>query len=165
MANAVVTKIAGKNFTLAQFARRIGEAMGTSSDLSQSEAFHRAYKALGDDEDAKQVKADMVRTYVIEYAVGRADVDAKTVASNYDKPRAKRAKAIEKLINAGLFSFRYHVSRTGKKGKGKAREQAAPVKLSRDVKAAAMEFVAEFEGDDLNAQVKSAIAALRALVA
>ena len=154
-----------KTISFDLFALRVGKQ--AYETRAAADPLHEAYKAA---EPADQ--ADLRQRWMLNHVAGQ--VMAKLAAQNKPVDGDAAIKAAERILSKGKgkgaakeaikaidrasSDFRYHIVRPDAKPASNARTRV-PVA----VRAAAMTFLAEFDGDTLNKQIDAAIAALKAM--
>lgn len=154
-----------KKVTFDEFALRVGKQSGETR--AAADPLHKAYKGA----DPAQQK-DLRARWMLNHMAGQvlAQMKAQGKVIDGDKAiqvaerilsRGKGKGATEdaiKSIDRASSDFRYHIVRPDAKLASNAR-----VRVPAAVRAAAMTFLGEFEGETLNKQIEAAIAALRAM--
>ena len=123
--------------------------------LDASKPLHTAY-AKG---DAWQ-RNTMRKECMVAYIMGKLAVSDKVAGRILSDTKTERSVEEQKQYKCANEQFTYHVSRTNNKVKSQAKSYRIDPKM-RDM---AMSFLAEFEGENLNAQIKAAKALLSAMV-
>ena len=140
-----------------EFAFLVGKQAGMTREAAKplADAYGKA--------DAEQ-QADLRQRWMLHHITGQLNGAkqsdaAKKAASIIAKGKGGGASRESiKMIDKAYSDFRYNII----KQSGKKPEQAR-TKVPAAVKAAALVFLAEFEGDTLAQQIDAAIAALRAM--
>jgi hypothetical protein len=107
-----------------------------------------------------EVQAEMRRDYQVGYIAGRGKVsmaESERILSN-GKGANCESEAHIKLIDQATASFNYWFKSTPKQAKPQTH-----ARISKPLREAATNFLAEFEGETLQEQVNAAIAVLRAI--
>jgi hypothetical protein len=148
-----------------EFALRVGKQ--SSETRLASEPLHAAYKGATAEQQA-DLRVRWMTNHVAGQIIGSATKEEK-------KPNAAAAmNAAQKIITRGkgkgsskdgrmmidraYSDFRYHIVRPSG-----AKPEQARTKVPAAIRAAAIAFIAEFEGKNRNAQIDAAIATLRAM--
>ena len=123
--------------------------------LDASKPLHTAY-AKG---DAWQ-RNTMRKECMVAYIMGKLAVSDKVAGRILSDTKTERSVEEQKQYKCANEQFTYHVSRTN----NKVISQAKSYRIDPKMRDMAMSFLAEFEGENLNAQIKAAKALLSAMV-
>ena len=147
------------------FALRVGKQSGETR--AAADPLHKAYKGA-DPEQQRDLRARWMRNHVAGQVMAQmkaqgkpVDGDKATQVAERILSRGKGKGATKEAVGAidrAYSDFRYHIVRPNAKPASNAR-----VRVPAAVRAAAMTFLGEFEGDTLDKQIDAAIAALRAM--
>ena len=140
--------------TLSQFAFNLGKADRLTTEASLP--FHMAYNKATPEQRA-QLKHD----WQVGYIMGKVNVDEQTAERILSRGKgAGVSKAHIKAVDISYSSFRHHVVRTTKsKSEGESTHQ----RISRAERTLAMDFLGNFNGENLAEQIKAAVALLNAM--
>ena len=136
--------------SIKQFATNVGNH--TTAIRNAADAFHKAYTGAT---PTQQVA--LRKDWMLGHLEGQGVKDAERTFS-LGKGNGAKPEAI-KAIDRASSDFRYYVVRPVKT---KA-TQTTSKRISKELRASAMDFLANFEGDSLEAQLKQALEVLRAL--
>lgn len=116
--------------------------------------YHKAYAPA-----TPEQQSDLRREWMIGYIAGTLTVSEEAAERILSAGKGGKArKAHVQAIDRASSDFRYHVIRPdGKKPETKR------TRISAEHRAAAMDFLSTFEGDTLEAQIKAAMAVLKAM--
>lgn len=137
--------------------RNASKSIGTNDAKSEGMAadIRKAYQSAKTDEAQREIRID----FYIGYIAGRdrtSIADAEAIVTAGKGKDAINAPAIVRAVAA----WNYHVLNGGAKPEPK---QSKRNRVSSEARTMAMDFLANFEGDTLDAQIKAAIALLNAL--
>ena len=136
--------------SIKQFATNVGNH--TTAIREAADAFHEAYT------DATPTQQGALRKdWMLGHLEGQGVKDAERTFS-LGKGKGAEPEAV-KAIDRASSDFRYYVVRPVKAKP----VQAANKRISKELRASAMDFLANFEGESLEAQLKQALEVLRAL--
>ena len=136
--------------SIKQFATNVGNH--TTAIREAADAFHAAYT------DATPTQQGALRKdWMLGHLEGQGVKDAERTFS-LGKGKGAEPEAV-KAIDRASSDFRYYVVRPVKAKP----VQAANKRISKELRASAMDFLANFEGESLEAQLKQALEVLRAL--
>jgi hypothetical protein len=136
--------------SIKQFATNVGNH--TTAIREAADAFHAAYT------DATPTQQGALRKdWMLGHLEGQGVKDAERTFS-LGKGKGAKPEAV-KAIDRASSDFRYYVVRPVKAKP----VQAANKRISKELRASAMDFLANFEGESLEAQLKQALEVLRAL--
>lgn len=143
-----------------QFALRAGKQAYETREAA--EPLHKAYKGA-DPEQQSDLRARWMLNHMTGQVMARTKCDEPTARKAAERilSKGKGKGATKEAINGidrAYSDFRYHIVRPNAKPASSAR-----VRVPAAVRAAAMTFLGEFEGDTLDKQIDAAIAALRAM--
>jgi len=148
-----------------EFALRVGKQ--SSETRLASEPLHAAYKGATAEQQvdlrvrwmthhvAGQIIGSATKKEKKPNAAAAMNAAQKIIARGKGKGSSKDGRM---MIDRAYSDFRYHIVRPSG-----AKPEQARTKVPAAVKAAALVFLAEFEGDTLAQQIDLAIAALRAM--
>ena len=137
--------------------RNASKSIGTNDAKSATlaEDIRKAYQSAKTDEAQREIRAD----FYVGYIAGRDRTsisDAEAIVTAGKGKDAINAPAIVRAVAA----WNYHIVNGGTKP---APKQVKRNRVSSEARALAMDFLANFEGDTLDAQIKAAVALLNAL--
>jgi hypothetical protein len=138
------------SLSIKQFATNVGNH--TTAIRDAADAFHEAYTGA-----TPTQQGALRKDWMLGHLEGQGVQDAERTFS-LGKGKGAKPEAI-KAIDRASSDFRYYVVRPVKAKP----VQAASKRISKELRASAMDFLANFEGDSLEAQLKQALEVLRAL--
>jgi hypothetical protein len=138
------------SLSIKQFATNVGNQ--TTAIRDAANAFHEAYTGA-----TPTQQGALRKDWMLGHLEGQGVQDAERTFS-LGKGKGAKPEAI-KAIDRASSDFRYYVVRPVKAKP----VQAASKRISKELRASAMDFLANFEGDSLEAQLKQALEVLRAL--
>jgi hypothetical protein len=140
--------------TINQFAYQLGNATRKTRDASTP--FHTAYL-----EATPEQRADLRQRWMLGHIEGAMLVEASEAERILSTPRTTRTSDEQKAYLKANSDFSYHVIRPElDEDKPTPKTNA---RISKPLRDAATNFLAEFEGETLQAQINAAIAVLRAM--
>ena len=138
------------SLSIKQFATNVGNH--TTAIRDAANAFHEAYTGA-----TPTQQGALRKDWMLGHLEGQGVQDAERTFS-LGKGKGAKPEAI-KAIDRASSDFRYYVVRPVKAKP----VQAASKRISKELRASAMDFLANFEGESLEAQLKQALEVLRAL--
>ena len=138
------------SLSIKQFALNVGNQ--TTAIRDAADAFHKAYVGA-----TPTQQGALRKDWMLGHLEGQGFTDAERTFS-LGKGKGAKPEAI-KAIDRASSDFRYYVVRPVKAKP----VQAASKRISKELRASAMDFLANFEGESLEAQLKQALEVLRAL--
>lgn len=149
-----------KKVTFDEFALRAGKQ--AYETRAAADPLHKAYKGA-EPEQQSDLRARWMLNHMTGQVMARTKCDEPTARKAAERilSRGKGKGATEdaiKSIDRASSDFRYHIVRPDAKPESNER-----TRVPAAVRAAAMTFLGEFEGDTLDKQIDAAIAALRAM--
>jgi hypothetical protein len=138
------------SLSIKQFATNVGNH--TTAIRDAANAFHEAYTGA-----TPTQQGALRKDWMLGHLEGQGVQDAERTFS-LGKGKGAKPEAI-KAIDRASSDFRYYVVRPVKAKP----VQAASKRISKELRASAMDFLANFEGESLEAQIKQALEVLRAL--
>jgi hypothetical protein len=138
------------SLSIKQFATNVGNH--TTAIRDAADAFHEAYTGA-----TPTQQGALRKDWMLGHLEGQGVQDAERTFS-LGKGKGAKPEAI-KAIDRASSDFRYYVVRPVKAKP----VQAASKRISKELRASAMDFLANFEGESLEAQIKQALEVLRAL--
>jgi hypothetical protein len=138
------------SLSIKQFATNVGNH--TTAIRDAADAFHEAYTGA-----TPTQQGALRKDWMLGHLEGQGVQDAERTFS-LGKGKGAKPEAI-KAIDRASSDFRYYVVRPVKAKP----VQAASKRISKELRASTMDFLANFEGESLEAQIKQALEVLRAL--
>jgi hypothetical protein len=138
------------SLSIKQFATNVGNH--TTAIRDAANAFHEAYTGA-----TPTQQGALRKDWMLGHLEGQGVQDAERTFS-LGKGKGAKPEAI-KAIDRASSDFRYYVVRPVKAKP----VQAASKRISKELRASTMDFLANFEGESLEAQIKQALEVLRAL--
>jgi hypothetical protein len=138
------------SLSIQQFAFNVGTTARKVREAA--DPFHTAYAG-----GTPTQQADLRKRWMLGHLEGQGFTSAERILSEGKGAGAKPAHI--KAIDRASSDFRYMVVRPVKA----APVQAKSMRLSKELRSSAMDFLANFEGESLEDQLKQALAVLRAL--
>ena len=140
--------------TLSQFAQDLGAHSRITRDVSL--VWHKQY-VKADAVTRKALREEFMTHFIIGFMQCTEKQAMRILITSAPERTADQKKAYE----AASQKFLYHISRTG--AKSQPAQAQSSKRIAPKVRSAAMDFLAEFEGETLAAQIKAAIAVLNSL--
>lgn len=148
-----------KTISFDLFALRVGKQAGMTREAAEPLA--KAYGRATPEQQSDLRQRWMLHHIAGQIMVSKPDGDAAIMAAKKIITKGKGGGASREsilMIDRASSDFRYHIVRpTG------AKPEQARTRVPAAIRAAAIVFLAEFEGKDKNAKIDAAIAALRAM--
>ena len=108
-------------------------------------------------------KAEMAAEYKVGYIAGRERISLSDAQTIFEAGKGKGvAKKHIAMIDCATSSWNYRIV-NGKSKKAKSAEPASHPRISSALRSSAMDFLANFEGESLEEQIKQALAILNAM--
>lgn len=136
-----------------QNAKKIGAADAKLSEIA--EGIRKAWLKARD-EAKKEIECD----FKVGYIAGRERISLSEAEEIFAAGKGKGASAKHiAMIDRAVSGFRYHIA----KGGSSTTTPTKHARISADLRKAAEAFLAEFDGETLNAQITQAIKVLQAM--
>ena len=142
--------------TYAEFAHDLGAHSRLTREVSL--VWHRQYTKA--DTATKQAMREEFLTHFISGYVKCTEKQAMRILI---KGAPERTVEQKQAYEAASQKFLYHISRTGAKSKPAAQTGQTSHRIPAHLRSVAMDFLGEFEGKNLEEQIKQAVALLNAL--
>jgi hypothetical protein len=136
--------------SIKQFALNVGN--NTTAIRTAADAFHKAYVGA-----TPTQQGALRKDWMLGHLEGQGEKNPERTFS-LGKGKGSSAAGVA-AIDRAYSDFRYYVVRPVKAKSA----QASSKRISKELRASAMDFLANFEGESLEAQLKQALAVLRAL--
>ena len=134
-------------------AKHIGNNDAKSTDLAL--AIRKAYAKA-----TPEQQGEIAFEFKVGYIAGRERISLSEAQAVFEAGKGKGAtKAGIAMIDRATSGFNYHI----KGGKAKGASSTRPQRVSAAHRAVAMDFLGNFKGENLQEQIKAAIALLNAL--
>jgi hypothetical protein len=138
------------SLSIKQFATNVGNH--TTAIRDAADAFHKAYTSA-----TPTQQGALRKDWMLGHLEGQGVKDAERTFS-LGKGKGATPEAV-KAIDRASSDFRYYVVRPVKAKPA----QTKSMRLSKELRSSAMDFLANFEGESLEEQLKQALAVLRSL--
>lgn len=148
-----------KTISFDLFALRVGKQSGETREAAKP--LHAAYSKATPEQQSDLRQRWMLNHVAGQIMVSKPSGDAAMTAAKKIIAKGKGKGASREsilMIDRASSDFRYHIVRPSG-----AKPEQARTRVPAAVKAAALVFLAEFEGDTLAQQIDAAIAALKAM--
>jgi hypothetical protein len=150
----LMSKATQVELTYAQFANDLGAHQRLTLEVSA--VWHRQYVKAG-----AVTRTALREEFMTHFVVGMLDCTMPQAVRILTATISQRTKAQHAAYMAASQKFKYHISRDGAKS-----VSGAPVKqarISREHRDAAMDFLGNFDGENLAEQIAQALKLLNAL--
>ena len=142
--------------TLSQFAHDLGAHQRITQDVSL--VWHRQY-TKADTATRQAMRGEFLTHFIRGYMACTEKQAMRILITSAPERTAEQKKAYESASQ----KFLYHISRTGAKSKPAAQTEQTSHRIPAHLRSVAMDFLGEFEGKNLEEQIKQAVALLNAL--
>ena len=139
--------------TLSQFAHDLGAHARITQAVSL--VWHKQYVKA-----SAATRQAMREEFMTHFISGMLECNAKQAMRILITPNGERTETQRKAYQAASQKFLYHISRTGAKTE---QPKQPSVRIAGHLRTAAMTFLAEFDGESLEDQLRQALIVLRSL--
>lgn len=142
--------------TYAEFAHDLGAHSRLTREVSL--VWHRQYTKAN-----PATRQAMREEFLVQFISGYVKCNEKQAMRILIKGAPERTAEQKQAYEAASQKFLYHISRTGAKSKPAAQTEQTSHRIPAHLRSVAMDFLGEFEGKNLEEQIKQAVALLNAL--